>query len=87
MDFFAQYNISMEKIKSSKIWKFIEENDYTLKQFRVKVGISKRELSKILTGRFDFKFSSLIKIASFCDIPVNWLIEDNKKEVQTKFYL
>lgn len=85
--FNAEYNINMEKIKFEKIWQYIEENNYTLKKFRMYVGISKRELNKILAGDLDFKFVSLIKLAKFLDIPVSWLLDSGETEVQTKFYL
>lgn len=77
----------MEKIKYEKIWQFIEENNYSLKQLVLHAGISKRELNKILTGRLDFKFVSLVKMAKFLEIPVSWLLDNGEKEVQTKFYL
>ena len=83
----AEYNKFMEKIKFSKIWQYIEEHNYSLKQFRLDVGISKRELWKVLSGSLEFRFSSLMKIAKFFDIPVTWLFEGEEKEVQTSFYL
>ena len=87
MGFYAQYNIAMEKIKYSKIWQYIEEHNYNLKQFRLDVGISKKEMCKILSGSLEFRFSSLLKIAKFFDVPVSWLFEDEEKKVQTEFYL
>lgn len=83
----AEYNKSMEKLKYSKIWQYIEEHNYKLKKFRKDVGIYKRELVKVLSGSLEFKFSSLMKIAKFFDIPVTWLFEGEEKEVQTSFYL
>jgi len=77
----------MEKIKCEKIWQYIEENHYDLKYFCLLVGISKRELNKILSGNFDFKFISLVKLARFLDIPVTFLFENNENFTQTKFYL
>ena len=77
----------MEKIKYEKLWQYIEENNYSLKQLGLLVGISKRELNKILSGSLDFKFISLIRLACFLDIPVSWLFDNDEKEVQTKFYL
>ena len=77
----------MEGIKNDRIWQYIQENNYTLKQFCSLVGVSRRELNKILSGSFDFKFVSLFKLANFLKIPVSWLIDEGEIEVQTKFYV
>ena len=79
--------MNMEKIKYEKIWQYIEMTNCNLKQFRLNVGISKKELYKVLSGSLEFKFSSLVKIAKFLDIPVSWLFDNDENSVQTKFYL
>lgn len=77
----------MERIKNDKIWKYIQENNYTLKQFCLLVGVSRRELNKILSGNLNFKFVSLFKLANFFQVPISWLLDDGKVEVQTEYYL
>ena len=77
----------MVRIKNDRIWQYIQENNYTLKQFCLLVGISKRELNKILAGSLDFRFVSLFKLANFFKVPISWLLADGEVEVQTKFYL
>lgn len=81
------YNVFMERIKNDKIWKYIQEKNYTLKQFRLLVGVSRRELNKILSGDLNFKFVSLFKLANFFQVPISWLLDSGEVEVQTKFYL
>lgn len=85
--FYAEYNNNMIKIKSDKIVEFMKENNYDKKKLCTNAGISKRELDKILNNDFDFKFVSLVKLANFFNISVDWLFDFGKTEVQTKFYL
>lgn len=79
--------INMIKIYYEKIQKYLEDSHLSQKQFCELVGISKIELTKILNGEFDFKFSSLIKLANFFNIPLGLLIDFGETDVQTKFYL
>lgn len=83
----AEYNKAMVKIKNDRIWQYIQENNYTLKQFCLLVGVSRRELNKILSGNLNFKFVSLFKLANFFQVPISWLLDDGKVEVQTEYYL
>ena len=83
----AEYNKAMVKIKNDRIWQYIQENNYTLKQFCSLVGVSRRELNKILSGNLNFKFVSLFKLANFFQVPISWLLDDGKVEVQTEYYL
>ena len=83
----AEYNKVMVKIKNDRIWQYIQENNYTLKQFRSLVGLSRRELNKILSGNLNFRFVSLFKLANFFQVPMSWLIDEEDIEVQTKFYV
>ena len=83
----AEYNKAMVKIKNDRIWQYIQENNYTLKQFCSLVGVSRRELNKILSGNLNFKFVSLFKLANFFRVPIYWLLDDGKVEVQTEYYL
>lgn len=79
--------INMVKIYYEKIQKYLEDSHLSQKQFCELVGISKIELTKILNGEFDFKFSSLIKLANFFNIPLGLLIDFGETDVQTEFYL
>ncbi len=79
--------INMIKIYYEKIQKYLEDSHLSQKQFCELVGISKIELTKILNGEFDFKFSSLIKLANFFNIPLGLLIDFGETDIQTKFYL
>ena len=83
----AEYNKAMVKIKNDRIWQYIQENNYTLKQFCSLVGVSRRELNKILSGNLNFKFVSLFKLANFFQVPISCLLDDGKVEVQTEYYL
>lgn len=82
-----EYNKIMVKVKSNKIKQYIKRSKFTQKQFCELVGITQRELSKILSGEYDFKFSSLIKLANFIQLPVEFLIDFGSVKVQTTFYL
>lgn len=84
---YAKYNVNMVKIKSDKIVQFMKDNNFDTKKFCVVVGLSKRELNKILNNDFRFKFVSLMKLARFFDVNVDWLLDFGKTEDQTKFYL
>lgn len=84
---YDEYNKIMVKIKYKQIRKYINLKKFTLKQFCELVGITQRELNKILNGEYDFKFSSLIKISNFIHIPIEELIDFGKIKVQTSFYI
>ncbi len=77
----------MVKIKIEQIKKVMSKNSYTMKQFCEFTGVSKKEMNKILEGELNFKFISLVKLARFFDVPVDWLLDFGITEVQTKFYL
>ena len=77
----------MIKVKSEKLKEYMKKEKYTRKSFSNLVGITERELNKILSGYMDFKFISLVLIARFLEIPVEWLLDSGVPEVQTKFYL
>lgn len=77
----------MVKIKIDKIKEFMRQENYSNKKFANFVGISQRELDKILSGNLEFKFLSLEKLARSLNIPVDWLFDSGETEVQTKFYL
>lgn len=79
--------INMVKIYYEKIQKYLEDSHLSQKQFCELVGISKIELNKIINGEYDFKFSSLIKLANFFNIPLGLLIDFGETDVQTEFYL
>ena len=81
------YNKTMVSIKSDKLIEYMQKNNLTSKQFCGLAGISQRELNKILLGKFDFKFISLIKIANFLNISVDWLFKFDENEVMYSFYL
>lgn len=84
---YDEHNKLMVKIKYRQIRRYISLKKFTLKQFCELVGITLRELNKILKGEYDFKFSSLIKISNFIHEPIENLIEFEKVKVQTSFYL
>ena len=77
----------MVKIKIDKIKEYMRQENYSNKKLANFVGISERELDKILSGNLEFKFLSLEKLARFLNIPVDWLFDSGETEVQTKFYL
>ena len=65
----------------------MKKNSYTKRQFCVNVGITEMELNKILSGNLDFKFVSLIKLARFFDVDVEWLLDFGQIKPLPKFYL
>lgn len=77
----------MVTIKVDKIKEYMRQKEYTNKKFSNIVGITEKELEKILSGDLEFKFLSLEKLARFLDIPINWLFDSDKSEVQTTFYV
>lgn len=77
----------MIKVKAEKIKQYMAQENYEKKKFCVIVGITERELDKTLDNDLEFKFLSLVKLARFLDIPVEWLLDSGVPEVQTKFYL
>ncbi len=84
---YCEYNKTMVKIKSVKIYKIINEKGYTLKKFASVVGITLSELNKILNNDFNFKFISLVKLARYFDVDVDWLLNFGEIKEVTKFYL
>lgn len=77
----------MIKLKAKTIKEFIKLNKYTKNQFCELVGITRIELDIILKGNLDFKFSSIIKLANFLNVPISWLFNTPNNQVQTSFYL
>lgn len=77
----------MIKLKVKTIKDFIKSSKYNKNQFCELVGISRSELDIILKGNLDFKFSSIIKLANFLDIPISWLFDTPSTQVQTSFYI
>ena len=77
----------MVSIKSDKLIEYMQKNNLTSKQFCGLVGIGQRKLSKILLGKFDFRFISLIKIVNFLNISIDWLFKFDENEVVNSFYL
>lgn len=77
----------MVSIKSDKLIEYMQKNNLTPKQFCGLVGIGQRKLSKILLGKFDFRFISLIKIVNFLNISIDWLFKFDENEVVNSFYL
>ena len=77
----------MVKVKIQLIKKAMKKYNYTKRQFCVNVGITERELNKILAGDLDFKFVSLIKIARFFNYDVEWLLNFGQIKPLPKFYL
>ena len=65
----------------------MKQENYSNKKFANLVGITDRELNKILNGFMDFKFISLVLIARFINVPLEWLLDFGRTDVQTKFYL
>lgn len=84
---YHEYNKCMVKIYYEKIKNYLNNSGYSQNQFCELVGISKLELNKIINGEYDFKFSSLIKLANFFKIPLGLLIDFGETDVQTEFYL
>lgn len=77
----------MIKLKVKTIKDFMKSSKYNKNQFSELVGITRSELDIILKGNLDFKFSSIIKLANFLKIPIEWLFETPNTHVQTSFYL
>ena len=77
----------MVSIKGDRLIEYMQKNNLTSKQFCGLAGISQRELSKILLGRFDFRFISLVKIADYLNISIDWLFKFDENEVMNSFYL
>lgn len=84
---YALYNANMVKIKVDTIKICMEDENCSKKKFAVIVGITEKELDKILSGDLEFKFLSLEKIARFLGVQVDSLLDFGPTEVQTKFYL
>ena len=77
----------MIKIKTKQIKQYMAKEKYEKKKFCVIVGITEREFDKILNNDLEFKFLSLVKLARFLNVPVDWLLDSGVNEVQTKFYI
>lgn len=77
----------MIKLKNKTIKDFIKIKKYNKNQFCELVGITRTELDIILKGELDFKFSSIIKLANFLNIPIGWLFETPNNQVQTSYNL
>lgn len=76
----------MITIKTKEISNYIQEKNYSIPQFCEIVGITKTELSKILNGELDFKFSSLLKLSRFFKVPFDWLINNDVKITDSIYY-
>lgn len=77
----------MIEIKRRKINQYIKKKGYSLEKFSVLTGVSVEELDKILKGDMDFKFISLVLLANFFEVPIEWLIDFKQKPVQTTYSL
>ena len=84
---YAEYNISMIEIKRNRIKQYLRRKKYSRKKFAGMVGITVRELNKILDGEFDFKFISLILLGNYFSCDIDLLIDFKRKPVQTEYYL
>lgn len=77
----------MVSIKYDKIFEFMNMKNYSVVDICKFSGVSKREMNKILSGKLDFQFLSLVKLANFLDISVDWLINLDIPLKVNEFYL
>ena len=77
----------MVTIKCDKLYEFMKMQGLTIADICKLSGVSKRQMNKILSGKLDFQFLSLVKLANFLEIPVDWLIIPRDMPEVNRFYV
>lgn len=76
----------MVSFRFDKINEYLLVKNYSIGDFCKLTNISKREMKKILSGNLEFKVISLVRLAEFFDIPIDWLFSSEFDEID-RFYL
>ncbi len=72
--------MNRNKNLSIKILGVLREKNLTQKDLAEKIGITQAALSKILSGKFLTKVSTVQKIANSLNVPVGYLMDDNQEK-------
>lgn len=68
------------KMKYKNIRSIREDNDVTQQQMAELLNISQNTYSQYETGKIEWTASSLIKIADYFDVSVDYLLDRTKKK-------
>ncbi|WP_416347383.1 helix-turn-helix domain-containing protein [Enterococcus thailandicus] len=70
----------MSKLKYKNIRSIREDNDMTQQQMAEMLNISQNTYSQYETGKIEWTASTLIKIADYFDVSLDYLLDRTKKK-------
>lgn len=66
----------------TKILTLLTQQNLTQKDLACKMGISQAGISKILSGKYKTKVSTLQKLSKVLDVPITYLLDNSQKNFE-----